>query len=119
MVKPYGFEISDKKLKRAGLDYWPHIQLTEYPSIADFFDKHATAKFAFFSSKGEKSFWEIPYEDDIFLVFGKESVGLDDCITDKYKDDTYQIPMFSDKIRSFNIANAVAIAVYEGIRRLS
>ncbi|MDX1446558.1 tRNA (cytidine(34)-2'-O)-methyltransferase [Lishizhenia sp.] len=118
LVKPYGFEISDKKLKRAGLDYWPHINLTEYDSVEDFFAQHGHAKFAFFSSKGERSFWEIPYEDDLFLVFGKESKGLDDWITEKYAKDTYQIPMFSDKIRSFNIANAVAIAVYEGIRNL-
>ena len=118
LVKPYGFEISDKKLKRAGLDYWPHINLREYNSVEDFFAQHPEAKFAFFSSKGERSFWEIPYQDDLFLVFGKESKGLDEWITDKYARDTYQIPMFSDKIRSFNIANAVAIAVYEGIRRL-
>lgn len=118
LVKPYGFEISDKKLKRAGLDYWPHINLREYESTEKFFAAHPSANFAFFSSKGEKDFWDIPYADDLFLVFGKESKGLDEWITDKYAEDTYKIPMFSDKIRSFNIANAVAIAVYEGIRNM-
>lgn len=117
LVKPFGFEITDKKLKRAGLDYWPHIDLKIYDSVDAFFDQYSDKKFAFFSSRATKSYLELPYEDKPFLVFGKESVGLSNAILEAYPDDQYKIPLFSDKIRSLNISNAVAIAAYEGIRK--
>lgn len=117
LVKPFGFEITDKKLKRAGLDYWPHIDLKIYDSVDDFFNQHSDKKFAFFSSKATTSYWDLPYEENPFLVFGKESVGLSETILEKYPNDQYQIPLFNGKIRSLNISNAVAIAVYEGIRK--
>ena len=117
LVKPFGFEITDKKLKRAGLDYWPHIDLKIYENVDAFFEAHADKNFAFFSSRATQSYLELPYENQPFLVFGKESVGLSNAILDKFPNDQYQIPLFSDKIRSLNIANAVAIAAYEGIRR--
>tara|TARA_R110001592_G_scaffold359340_2_gene665578 strand:- start:5583 stop:6032 length:450 start_codon:yes stop_codon:yes gene_type:complete len=117
LVKPFGFEITDKKLKRAGLDYWPHIDLKIYENVEAFFELHQNKKFAFFSSKATKSFWELPYEENPFLVFGKESVGLSESILSKYPNDQYQIPLYNEKIRSLNISNAVAIAVYEGLRK--
>ncbi|MDP5011631.1 MAG: tRNA (cytidine(34)-2'-O)-methyltransferase [Crocinitomicaceae bacterium] len=118
LVKPYGFEITDARLKRAGLDYWQHIELIEYDSVAEFFAKHADKEFALFSSHGTKSIWDIPYSENMFLVFGKESVGLASEITDLFPDKLYKIPLFSDKIRSLNLGNAVGIAVYEGLRQL-
>lgn len=118
LVKPFGFEINDTRLKRAGLDYWQHLDVTFYESTDDFFEKQASAKMVFLSSHGKQTHYDIPFEDDLFLVFGKESKGLPKEITDKYPDQLYTIPMFSKNIRSFNLANAVGIVVYEGIRQL-
>jgi len=119
LVKPYGFEITDTRLKRAGLDYWKHIDLIEYDSVEDFFSIHSDKQFALFSSHGTKSYWDIPYSENMFLVFGKESVGLAQEITERFPEDLYKIPLFSDKIRSLNLGNAVGIAVYEGLRQLN
>ncbi|PKA99265.1 tRNA (cytidine/uridine-2'-O-)-methyltransferase [Flavobacteriaceae bacterium MAR_2009_75] len=119
LVKPFGFELSDKRLKRAGLDYWPHISRFTYEGQDEFFSIHGDKKMAFFSSHGKKAHWSIPYEDDLFLIFGKESVGLPKELTEANEDMLYQIPLYSEHIRSLNLANAVSIAVYEGLRQLS
>ncbi len=119
LVKPFGFEINDTRLKRAGLDYWKHLSVTYYESIEDFFAQHKDAKMVFFSSHGTKNHWNVPFEDNLFLVFGKESKGLPSYITEKYRNQLYKIPLFSKHIRSLNLANAVGIVVYEGIRQLS
>lgn len=119
LVKPFGFELSDKRLKRAGLDYWQHLDVIMYDSQADFFSKNKDQKFAFFSSHGSKSHWDIPFENDLFLVFGKESVGLDKTLIETHSNSLYKIPLYSDHIRSLNLANAVGIIVYEGLRQLN
>jgi tRNA (cytidine/uridine-2'-O-)-methyltransferase len=119
LVKPFGFEIEDKRLKRAGLDYWQHLEVIYYDSIDDFFLKSKDAKMVFLSSHGTQSHWDIDYTEEMFLIFGKESVGLSQTITDKYKDQLFKIPMYSEHIRSLNLANAVSIIVYEGLRQLS
>lgn len=118
LVKPFGFEISDTKLKRAGLDYWPHINLKIYESVDEFFETHKNESFAYFSSHGTKSHWDVPFSKNPFLVFGKESVGLSKNITDSNTNKLYKIPLFHEKIRSLNLANAVAIVLYEGIRQM-
>lgn len=118
LVKPFGFELSDSRLKRAGLDYWQHINVIYYENISEFFKINATKKMAFLSSHGTKPFWDIPFEDDLFLVFGKESAGLDLSITEKHKELLYKIPLQSEHIRSINLANAVAVTAYEGLRQL-
>ncbi len=118
LVKPFGFELDDKRLKRAGLDYWQHISLSTYENAEEFFSTHKDKKMAFFSSHGKKDFWDVEYEDDLFLLFGKESVGLSKSITDKYQNQLYKIPIFSSHVRSLNLANAVGVVVYEGIRQL-
>ncbi|WP_298329095.1 tRNA (cytidine(34)-2'-O)-methyltransferase [uncultured Dokdonia sp.] len=119
LVKPFGFEIDDTRLKRAGLDYWQHLDVQYYDNTEDFFNKNAFAKMAFLSSHGTKSHYDIPFEEDLFLVFGKESKGLPKEITEKHPDQLYKIPLFSEHIRSLNLANAVGIVAYEGIRQLS
>ncbi len=119
LVKPFGFEIDDTRLKRAGLDYWKHLDVHYYDNVDVFFEQHASAKFAFLSSHGTKSHYEIPFEKNLFLVFGKESKGLPAKITEKYPNQLYKIPLFSEHIRSLNLANAVGIVAYEGIRQLS
>ena len=118
LVKPFGFELDDTKLKRAGLDYWKHINLFIYDSIADFYEKNSTTKIAYFSSHGDKLYWDVPYEEDLFLIFGKESDGLSKNIKDKNQQNIYKIPLFNKEIRSLNLANAVSIVVYEGLRQI-
>lgn len=118
LVKPFGFEIDDTRLKRAGLDYWQHLEVTYYENTDEFFIQNAAAKMAFLSSHGTQTHYEIPFEKDLFLIFGKESKGLPKEITKKYPEQLYKIPLFSDHIRSLNLANAVGIVTYEGIRQL-
>lgn len=118
LVKPFGFELIDKRLKRAGLDYWKHLNVVMYDSVDDFFEINKDANFAFFSSHGTKSHWDIPFKDNQFLVFGKESVGLGNIIIEKHKESLYKIPLYSEHIRSLNLANSVGIIVYEGLRKL-
>ncbi len=118
LVKPFGFEITDARLKRAGLDYWNHISLVIYESIDDFFKKNKDKKMAFLSSHGNKNYWDIKYKDDMYLVFGKESKGLSNKILESNKDATYKIPLYSDKVRSLNLANSVSVVIYEGLRNL-
>jgi tRNA (cytidine/uridine-2'-O-)-methyltransferase len=118
LVKPFGFEIDDKRLKRAGLDYWQHLEVIYYDSIDDFFHKNTDAKMVFLSSHGTKSHWDIIFTDELFLVFGKESIGLPKPLIEKYNDALFKIPLYSKEIRSLNLANAVSIITYEGLRQL-
>lgn len=118
LVKPFGFEITDARLKRAGLDYWQHLNLYYYNNIEEFFRKNKNKEMVFLSSHGTKKHWDIEYEDDLFLVFGKESKGLPKSVTNKYTDKLFKIPLYSEHIRSLNLANAVSIIVYEGLRQL-
>ncbi|AXP81675.1 tRNA (cytidine(34)-2'-O)-methyltransferase [Mariniflexile rhizosphaerae] len=119
LVKPFGFQIDDTKLKRAGLDYWKHVTIIYYDSVDDFFNINKGQNMVFLSSHGHKNHWDIPFEDNMFLVFGKESVGLPKTITDKHTERLYKIPLYSTHVRSLNLANAVGIVVYEGLKQLS
>jgi len=119
LVKPFGFELDDKRLKRAGLDYWKHISLFIYESIEEFFSIHDDKEIVYFSSHGTQEHWSIDYQDELFLVFGKESVGLTEEILEKNQDKLYKIPLYSEHIRSLNLANAVGITIYEGLRQLN
>ncbi|WP_271393068.1 tRNA (cytidine(34)-2'-O)-methyltransferase [Aequorivita sinensis] len=118
LVKPFGFEIDDKRLKRAGLDYWKHITVHIYESIDEFYSKNKDKNFVYFSSHGTKEYCEIDFKDDMFLIFGKESTGLPERVISENQDLLYNIPIYSPHIRSLNLANAVGIVVYEGIRNL-
>lgn len=116
LVKPFGFELSDKRVKRAGLDYWKHVDLHIYENKESFFEQHKDKHIVFLSSHGEKSYAEIEYEGDIFIVFGKESEGLGIELREKYKDNLYSIPIMSPHVRSLNLANAVSVVVYSCLR---
>jgi tRNA (cytidine/uridine-2'-O-)-methyltransferase len=118
LVKPFGFEIDDKRLKRAGLDYWQHLEVIYYDNTEAFFHKNKKASMVFLSSHGKQSHWDIKFKDEMFLVFGKESVGLSIDITTKHTNSLFKIPMYDDNIRSLNLANAVGIVTYEGLRQL-
>ena len=118
LVKPFGFELSDSRLKRAGLDYWQHISLKTYESIEEFLSINRGQKMVYLTSHAERDHYSIDYSDNMFFIFGKESVGLPKDIISVNKDQSFKIPIYSDHIRSLNLANAVSIVVYEGLRHL-
>ena len=118
LVKPFGFEITDSRLKRAGLDYWQHINLFIYDSLEEFYSKNSGQKMTYFSSHGTKAHWDIDFEEGQFLVFGKESSGLPKKVIENNEKELYQIPLFSKHVRSLNLANAVSVVVYEGLKNL-
>ena len=118
LVKPFGFELDDQRLKRAGLDYWKHISVNIYKNIDDFFLKNKDANMVYFSSSATKNYTTINFQDNMFFLFGKESVGLSKEITVKNLDNLYKIPIYSKHVRSLNLANAVSIVVYEALRNL-
>lgn len=112
LVKPFGFELSDNRVKRAGLDYWKHVDLHIYENIDDFLEQHIDKHMVFLSSHGKKDYTEIEAEDDIFIVFGKESKGLGDALRCDNVDRLFKIPIESTHVRSLNLANAVSIVAY-------
>jgi len=118
LVKPFGFEIDNTRLKRAGLDYWQHLEILYYENIEEFFNKNKGANIVFLSSHGTKTYWDIPFEDNMFIIFGKESVGLPKNLTANFPESTYKIPIYNTHVRSLNLANAVGIVIYEGIKQL-
>ncbi|MCH1581559.1 MAG: tRNA (cytidine(34)-2'-O)-methyltransferase [Flavobacteriales bacterium] len=118
LIQPLGFEITDTRLKRAGLDYWQHLDVRIYESLEAFMSQHQGAHFAFLSRKGTRAHYDIAFREDMFLVFGKESVGLPDALLESRADQLFRIPTFSEHVRSLNLANAVSIIVYEGLRQL-
>ncbi|MBE6546023.1 MAG: tRNA (cytidine(34)-2'-O)-methyltransferase [Ruminococcaceae bacterium] len=119
IIRPMGFEIDDKKLKRAGLDYWDKLDITYYDDYADFLAKHpeAVEKTYYFSTKAPRAYTEIsPYPDEVFIMFGKETKGIPEDILYQNRDFCVRIPM-RDTIRSLNLSNSVAIAVFEILRQ--
>ena len=118
LVKPFGFELDDKRLKRAGLDYWKHLRLFTYDSIDEFYKQNTGKEMVYFSSHAKKDHWSIDYRDDLFLIFGKESKGLPKALIKDNEKRVYKIPLYSSHIRSLNLANAVSIVVYEGLKSL-
>lgn len=116
LVKPLGFEINDKYLKRAGLDYWNLLDITYYESLDDFFEKTKGGKYFYFSTKGTYRHSDAEYPDKAYLLFGKETKGLPEELLLKNQDNTLRIPMI-DQARSLNLSNSVAIAVYEVLRQ--
>lgn len=119
LVKPLGFSIDDKHLKRAGLDYWNLLDVHVYENLDEFFQKNHNNKFYFVTTKGKKSYTDFSFEQGDFLLFGKETAGLPKDILAKYSERTMRIPMIEDeRARSLNLSNSVAIIVYEALRQL-
>ena len=112
LVKPFGFELSDARLKRAGLDYWKHITVKIYDNLESFLDINKDKAMVFLSSAAEQSYVSIDYTDDLFFVFGKESVGLPKNLVTDHADKLFKIPIHSPHVRSLNLANAVSIVVF-------
>ena len=103
LVKPFGFALDDKRLKRAGLDYWKHISVNIYENIEDFFLKNKDANMVYFSSSATKNYTNINFQDNMFFLFGKESVGLSKEITLKNSDNFYKIPIYTKHVRSLQL----------------
>ena len=116
LVRPLGFDTSDKMLKRAGLDYWKDCQIFYWDSFAELQQTYPDGEFYFFSTKSQQSHCDVSYGDNVFLVFGKETKGLpEQLVYDNYSH-AVRIPMIADT-RSLNLSNSVAIAVYEVLRQ--
>ena len=116
LIRPLGFEIDDAKLKRAGLDYWQYLDITYYENEQDFFEKNAGESIYYFSTKAPRAYTEIAYPERVFLMFGRETRGLPEELLVKHPDETVRIPMLSG-LRSLNLSNSAAIAVYEVLRQ--
>ena len=118
LIRPYGFTLSDKQLKRAGLDYWQHVRLAEFSDWDAFLaDRQPRAGQMFlFEDDAPTSFYEADYPDDAILVFGSETKGLPGAIRDRHRACEVRLPMRSDRIRSLNLANTVTAAAYQALR---
>lgn len=116
IIRPTGFEISDRTLKRAGLDYWDKLDVTYYDSYEEFIDTNRGYPMYFFSSHAERSYADMSYPENVFLIFGRESVGLPSELVEENKDMALRIPMLPT-LRCLNLSNSVAIAVYEVLRQ--
>lgn len=116
LIRPLGFTIDDKKLKRAGLDYWDKLEITYYDDLADFFARRKDAEIYYFTTKAPRAYTEIAYPDEVYLMFGKESAGLPEPLLFEHKSRCVRIPM-RKTLRSLNLSNSAAIAVYEVLRQ--
>ena len=116
LIRPMGFEVDDRKLKRAGLDYWHLLDITYYDGLSDFFAKHPGAEFYLFSTKAPRAYTEVEYSYPVYLFFGKETRGLPEDLLRENLERCVRIPM-RETLRSLNLSNSAAIAVYEVLRQ--
>lgn len=116
LIKPMGFSLSEKHLKRAGLDYWKDLTLSVYESLDELYERYPEGDFWYFSSKVDRNFSEARFSPDCFLVFGKETAGLDRELLERNKDKCVRIPMLSGQ-RCLNLSNAACVGVYEALRQ--
>ncbi len=115
LVRPLGFEVTDKNLKRAGLDYWNELDITYYDGLEDFFSKNS-GNFFYFTTKGKNTYSDVSFPDNCYLIFGREDAGLPESLLVENPDTCLRIPM-RPRLRSLNLSNSVAIAVYEVLRQ--
>ena len=116
LIRPMGFTVDDKKLKRAGLDYWDKLDITYFDGLADFNSKHPNAKIYYFTTKARQTYADVSYPDEVFIMFGKESAGLPEELLLEHPESAVRIPM-RESLRSLNLSNAAAIAVFEILRQ--
>lgn len=116
LIEPLGFKLNEKALKRAGMDYWPDLDVTTYIDFQDFLGRNPGARIYMATTKAPKVYTEVRYEPDCFIMFGKESAGIPEEILVKNKENSVRIPMVGD-IRSLNLANSVSIILYEALRQ--
>ncbi len=118
LIEPLGFRLNEKAIKRAGMDYWDKLDVTRYINYEDFLEKNPDAKIYYLSTKGQNLYTEASYEEDCYLMFGKESGGIPEEILKEHPDQCVRIPML-EEIRSLNLSNSVAIVLYEALRQNS
>ena len=116
LVEPMGFKVDDRKLKRAGLDYWHELDITYYKDINDFFERNKDEEFYYFTTKAPQCYSDVKYPERVFLVFGKETKGLPEDLLYHNRERCVRMPM-RENLRSLNLSNTVAIAVYEAFRQ--
>ena len=119
LIRPLGFSTDDKMLKRAGLDYWEHVNITYYDSLDEFYEKNAGGGFFYITKFGQKQFTSFDYSDnakDYYFIFGSETTGLPKDVIQNNLDTALRIPMI-EKIRSLNLSNTAAILIYEALRQ--
>lgn len=116
LIEPLGFHINEKMVKRAGLDYWDKLDVTVYDNFEDFLEKNPGAKIYMATTKAPHTYCDVRYEDDCYIMFGKESAGIPEDILVQHPDTAIRIPMIGD-IRSLNLSNSVAIVLYEALRQ--
>ena len=116
LIEPLGFRLTEKALKRAGMDYWKDLDLTTYIDYADFLERNPGAKIYMATTKAKKMYTEAAYEPDCYIMFGKESAGIPEEILVENQENAIRIPMLND-IRSLNLGNSVAIVLYEALRQ--
>jgi len=116
IVEPMGFAVDDKKLKRAGLDYWHLLNIAYYKNLEDFYEKNPGGEFYYSTTKGGRVYSDVAYPDSAYLLFGKETKGIDEAVLSKNLDRLVRIPMI-DGARSLNLSNAVAVLTYEYLRQ--
>jgi tRNA (cytidine/uridine-2'-O-)-methyltransferase len=119
LIKPLGFSLEEKHLKRAGLDYWQYLDMEVHESYEDFRKKYIDGNFYFSTTKGKKIYTEVSYKDGDFIIFGKESAGLPDYIRNDNVDSLIRVPMLESSTRSLNLSNTVAILAYEALRQMN
>ena len=117
LIRPLGFDISDKAVKRAGLDYWHMVEVLDYENLQDFFAKNQVKQLWCLSTKAPRSYTEAHFEDGCYLFFGKETKGLPEDFLEAHRENCIRLPMRQDA-RSLNLSNSVAITVYEALRQL-
>lgn len=116
LIEPLGFRLNDKTIKRAGMDYWEHLDVTRYDDWNDFLERNPNAKIYFATTKGKHVYTEVAYEPDCFLMFGKESGGIPEEILVQHPEQCIRIPMIGET-RSLNLSNSVAVVLYEALRQ--
>ena len=117
LIRPLGFDISEKAVRRAGLDYWHLVEVHDYENLADFFQRNQVHRLWCLSTKAPRSYVEADFHDGDYLFFGKETKGLPEDFLESHRDSCVRIPMRSEA-RSLNLSNAVAITVFEALRQL-
>jgi len=118
LVGPLGFRLTDSRVRRAGLDYWDHVEIKRHVSVASFLETVAETSLFLFSKHATVSYTEARYQESSYLVFGSETRGLPRDMTEKYPTRLWTIPLFHSAVRSLNLSNAVAIVCYEALRQL-